>query len=109
MVTNKLVVEDWLIICLPVLLLPKLQTKTSKTMTTIIGMMHVYELFQRATRDKVIVMELCTGGSLFNILEDPKNSFGLPDKEFLLVLSHIGTIACLDTCWNDSLIVFFII
>uniref|UniRef100_A0A1A9WM29 Protein kinase domain-containing protein n=1 Tax=Glossina brevipalpis TaxID=37001 RepID=A0A1A9WM29_9MUSC len=40
-------------------------------------------------RGKVIVMELCTGGSLFNILDDPENSYGLPEKEFLLVLEHL--------------------
>ncbi|XP_067623229.1 serine/threonine-protein kinase TBK1 isoform X1 [Eurosta solidaginis] len=40
-------------------------------------------------RGKVIVMELCTGGSLFNILDDPENSYGLPENEFLLVLEHL--------------------
>lgn len=35
-------------------------------------------------------MELCTGGSLFNILDDPLNSSGLEEKEFLLVLKHLG-------------------
>lgn len=38
---------------------------------------------------KVLVMELCTGGSLFNILDDPSNSFGLQEHEFLLVLKHL--------------------
>lgn len=38
---------------------------------------------------KVIVMELCTGGSLFNILDDPENTYGLEEKEFLLVLEHL--------------------
>ena len=28
---------------------------------------------------KVIVMELCTGGSLFNLLDDPENSYGLDE------------------------------
>ena len=36
------------------------------------------------------MMELCTGGSLFNILDDPENSHGLEEKEFLLVLHHLG-------------------
>ncbi|KAF5301658.1 hypothetical protein FQA39_LY10705 [Lamprigera yunnana] len=40
-------------------------------------------------RGKVIVMELCTGGSLFNILDDPENTYGLEEKEFLLVLEHL--------------------
>ncbi|XP_068620680.1 inhibitor of nuclear factor kappa-B kinase subunit epsilon [Battus philenor] len=38
---------------------------------------------------KVIVMELCTGGSLFNILDDPENTYGLQEQEFLLVLEHL--------------------
>lgn len=40
-------------------------------------------------RGKVIVMELCTGGSLFNILDDPENAYGLPETEFMLVLEHL--------------------
>lgn len=41
-------------------------------------------------RGKVIVMELCTGGSLFNILDDPENTYGLAEDEFLLVLEHLS-------------------
>ena len=41
-------------------------------------------------RGKVIVMELCTGGSLFNLLDDPENNFGLDEDEWLLVLSHLS-------------------
>ncbi|CAH0550680.1 unnamed protein product [Brassicogethes aeneus] len=44
---------------------------------------------EQDSRGKVIVMELCTGGSLFNILEDPENTYGLEEKEFLLVLKHL--------------------
>lgn len=35
-------------------------------------------------------MELCTGGSLFNILDDPENTYGLPEHEFCLVLEHLS-------------------
>lgn len=42
-------------------------------------------------RGKVIVMELCTGGSLFNILDDPENTYGLPSHEFRLVLEHLSS------------------
>ena len=38
----------------------------------------------------MIVMELCTGGSLFNLLDDPENSYGLDEDEFILVLSHLS-------------------
>lgn len=41
------------------------------------------------SQHKVLIMELCTGGSLFNILDDPTNSFGLEETEFLLVLNHL--------------------
>lgn len=34
-------------------------------------------------------MELCTGGSLFNLLDDPENAYGLPAHEFRLVLEHL--------------------
>lgn len=44
---------------------------------------------QENNRGKVIVMELCTGGSLFNILDDPENTYGLNESEFLLVLEHV--------------------
>lgn len=42
------------------------------------------------SKHKVLIMELCTGGSLFNILDDPANSFGLEESEFLLVLEHLA-------------------
>ena len=35
-------------------------------------------------------MELCTGGSLFNLLDDPENNFGLDEDEWILVLSHLS-------------------
>ena len=31
-----------------------------------------------------------TGGSLFNLLDDPENNFGLDEDEWLLVLSHLS-------------------
>uniref|UniRef100_A0A3Q2DRI8 Inhibitor of nuclear factor kappa B kinase subunit epsilon n=1 Tax=Cyprinodon variegatus TaxID=28743 RepID=A0A3Q2DRI8_CYPVA len=42
------------------------------------------------TKQKVLVMEYCSGGSLLNLLEDPENAFGLPEAEFLTVLQCIG-------------------
>ncbi|KAJ8985922.1 hypothetical protein NQ317_010679 [Molorchus minor] len=44
---------------------------------------------EQENRGKVIVMELCTGGSLFNSLDDPENTYGLEESEFLLVLEHL--------------------
>ncbi|XP_054168825.1 serine/threonine-protein kinase TBK1-like [Oppia nitens] len=45
---------------------------------------------ENESHHKVLVMELCTGGSLFNILDDPINYYGLDEKEFLLVLKHVA-------------------
>ncbi|XP_054419256.1 inhibitor of nuclear factor kappa-B kinase subunit epsilon [Pteronotus mesoamericanus] len=39
-----------------------------------------------ASRQKVLVMEYCSSGSLLSVLESPENAFGLPEKEFLVVL-----------------------
>lgn len=45
---------------------------------------------QNESHHKVLIMELCTGGSLFNILDDPVNYYGLDEKEFIAVLKHLG-------------------
>nr|XP_040134473.1 inhibitor of nuclear factor kappa-B kinase subunit epsilon [Ictidomys tridecemlineatus] len=37
-------------------------------------------------RQKVLVMEYCSSGSLLSVLESPENTFGLPEDEFLVVL-----------------------
>ncbi|XP_059531294.1 inhibitor of nuclear factor kappa-B kinase subunit epsilon isoform X2 [Myotis daubentonii] len=39
-----------------------------------------------ASRQKVLVMEYCSSGSLLTVLESPENAFGLPEDEFLVVL-----------------------
>ena len=35
-------------------------------------------------------MELTEYGSLFTMLEEPQNAYGLPEEEFLIVLSHVS-------------------
>lgn len=35
-------------------------------------------------------MELCTGGSLFDILDAPENSNGIEENEFKQVLTDVG-------------------
>lgn len=42
------------------------------------------------SRSKVLVMELCTGGSLFTLLDDPANSYGLEEQDFLCVLKDLS-------------------
>ncbi|KAM8817336.1 inhibitor of nuclear factor kappa-B kinase subunit epsilon isoform 2-T4 [Rhynchonycteris naso] len=41
---------------------------------------------QGTSRQKVLVMEYCSSGSLLSVLESPENAFGLPEDEFLVVL-----------------------
>uniref|UniRef100_A0A2C9JUE3 Protein kinase domain-containing protein n=1 Tax=Biomphalaria glabrata TaxID=6526 RepID=A0A2C9JUE3_BIOGL len=41
------------------------------------------------SRARVIVMEYCTHGSLYNLLDQPENSFGLSEEELLNVLKQV--------------------
>ncbi|XP_019112449.2 inhibitor of nuclear factor kappa-B kinase subunit epsilon isoform X1 [Larimichthys crocea] len=41
------------------------------------------------SKQKVLVMEYCSGGSLLGLLEEPENAFGLPETEFLTVLQCV--------------------
>lgn len=41
------------------------------------------------------MMELCTGGSLLTLLDDPANSYGLEEQDFLCVLRDLSTILSL--------------
>ena len=45
---------------------------------------------QSNTRHKVLVMEYCPCGSLYTVLEEPSNAYGLPEDEFLIVLHDVG-------------------
>lgn len=49
-----------------------------------------FYFFQTTTRHKVLVMEFCPCGSLYTVLEEPSNAFGLPESEFLIVLRDVG-------------------
>ncbi|KFQ32547.1 Inhibitor of nuclear factor kappa-B kinase subunit epsilon, partial [Mesitornis unicolor] len=42
-----------------------------------------------SSKQKVLVMEHCSGGSLLNVLEEPANAFGLAESEFLIVLQCV--------------------
>ncbi|NWU31525.1 TBK1 kinase, partial [Dyaphorophyia castanea] len=44
---------------------------------------------ETTTRHKVLVMEYCPCGSLYTVLEEPSNAFGLPESEFLIVLRDV--------------------
>uniref|UniRef100_A0A8C9ZEW6 TANK-binding kinase 1 n=1 Tax=Sander lucioperca TaxID=283035 RepID=A0A8C9ZEW6_SANLU len=41
------------------------------------------------THHKVLVMEYCPCGSLYTVLEESSNAYGLPEDEFLLVLHDV--------------------
>lgn len=45
---------------------------------------------QTTTRHKVLIMEFCPCGSLYTVLEEPSNAYGLPESEFLIVLRDVG-------------------
>ncbi|XP_055773455.1 inhibitor of nuclear factor kappa-B kinase subunit epsilon isoform X1 [Salvelinus fontinalis] len=53
---------------------------------TIVKLFSVEEL---SNKQKVLVMEYCSGGSLLSLLEEPENAFGLPETEFLIVLQCV--------------------
>ena len=64
--------------------------------------------FQTMTRRKVIVMELCNGGSLHTILDDPQSAHGLEQSDFITFLKHISeystippSIAALSAFWVE--------
>eukprot|EP00118_Oscarella_pearsei_P011378 m.76158 g.76158 ORF g.76158 m.76158 type:complete len:181 (+) comp35969_c0_seq9:593-1135(+) len=42
---------------------------------------------ETSSRGYVVVMEICTGGSLFNVIEKPVYYYGLDEREFLRFLS----------------------
>ncbi|XP_077581753.1 inhibitor of nuclear factor kappa-B kinase subunit epsilon isoform X2 [Stigmatopora nigra] len=53
---------------------------------------NIVELFaveELPSKQKVLVMEFCSGGSLLNLLEQPENAFGLAEPEFLTVLQCV--------------------
>lgn len=54
-----------------------------------INIVRLFAVEELPTKQKVLVMEYCSGGSLLNLLEDPENAFGLPEAEFLTVLQCI--------------------
>ncbi|XP_019736077.1 inhibitor of nuclear factor kappa-B kinase subunit epsilon-like isoform X1 [Hippocampus comes] len=49
----------------------------------------LYAVEELPSKQKVLVMEFCSGGSLLNVLEEPENAFGLAEAEFLTVLQCV--------------------
>lgn len=44
---------------------------------------------EMANGHKVLVMEFCPCASLYSVLEEPSNAFGLPESEFLIVAQDV--------------------
>ncbi|KAI6660188.1 hypothetical protein LOD99_10499 [Oopsacas minuta] len=42
-----------------------------------------------SSKRRVIIMELCTGGSLYNIIDHPENGFGLSEDELMSVIRDV--------------------
>ena len=47
-------------------------------------------MLQTVSKERVIIMELCAGGSLFSILEQPENTFGFVEEEFIVFFNDIS-------------------
>lgn len=47
-------------------------------------------LVQTYSHDKVLILELCDGGSLQQILNHPEHAYGLSHDEFMLFYTHTG-------------------
>uniref|UniRef100_A0A3P8Z9C4 Inhibitor of nuclear factor kappa B kinase subunit epsilon n=1 Tax=Esox lucius TaxID=8010 RepID=A0A3P8Z9C4_ESOLU len=49
----------------------------------------LFTVEELSSKQKVLVMEYCSGGSLLSLLEEPENAFGLQETEFLIVLQCV--------------------
>ena len=65
-------------------------------------------LMQKLRHVPVLVMELCTAGSLYDVIEAPENAFGLCEEEFRTVMVDISKIfhlACNARCTDISVLI----
>ncbi|XP_030586149.1 inhibitor of nuclear factor kappa-B kinase subunit epsilon [Archocentrus centrarchus] len=53
------------------------------------NIVRLFTVEELPSKQKVLVMEYCSGGSLLGLLEEPENAFGLAETEFLTVLQCI--------------------
>lgn len=44
---------------------------------------------EERSKESVIVMEICTGGSLYNVLEEPQYIYGLREEHLLKLISDV--------------------
>uniref|UniRef100_A0A8C7QN58 Protein kinase domain-containing protein n=1 Tax=Oncorhynchus mykiss TaxID=8022 RepID=A0A8C7QN58_ONCMY len=50
----------------------------------------LFSVEELRSKQRVLVMEYCSGGSLLSLLVEPENAFGLPELELLIVLHCVG-------------------
>lgn len=53
------------------------------------NIVRLFAVEELPTKQKVLVMEYCSGGSLLSLLEEPENAYGLSETEFLTVLQCV--------------------
>uniref|UniRef100_G3N5B9 Inhibitor of nuclear factor kappa B kinase subunit epsilon n=1 Tax=Gasterosteus aculeatus aculeatus TaxID=481459 RepID=G3N5B9_GASAC len=53
------------------------------------NIVRLYAVEELPSKQNVLVMEYCSGGSLLSLLEESENAFGLPETEFLIVLQCV--------------------
>ncbi|XP_075880513.1 inhibitor of nuclear factor kappa-B kinase subunit epsilon isoform X2 [Nelusetta ayraudi] len=53
------------------------------------NIVRLFSVEELPSKQKVLVMEYCSGGSLLSLLEEPENAFGLSETEFLIVLQCV--------------------
>ncbi|XP_031680724.1 inhibitor of nuclear factor kappa-B kinase subunit epsilon-like [Oncorhynchus kisutch] len=54
----------------------------------------LFSVEELRSKQRVLVMEYCSGGCLFSLLVEPENAFGLPEPELLIVLHCVGQCVC---------------
>ena len=74
-----------------------LNTQTIKLFCTELYILNVCFVPQLQTKRIVLIMEYCEGGSLYHMLDQAQYQYGLPEKQFLLVLFHVGQLMRADT------------
>ena len=50
----------------------------------------MYMYTQLKYKHKVIIMELCTGGSLYEVIDSPENAYGLDEGQFKQLIYDVG-------------------
>uniref|UniRef100_A0A674E8H9 Protein kinase domain-containing protein n=1 Tax=Salmo trutta TaxID=8032 RepID=A0A674E8H9_SALTR len=61
----------------------------------------LFSVEELRSKQRVLVMEYCSGGSLLSLLE-PENAFGLPEPEFLIVLHCVCVCVCVTAIFREA-------